>query len=507
MKIYPVYFLLVFVLMLIASFRAECFELTWEDQLEELGDLVGIASPPAECTYGQVSSRDRTGGNDDGLTGRFSFIREEAGRWILADISGPGAICRIWTTKAFHQDPSFLSVDPNAKLSIQLDDRPLPVIWTSLEDFFSGKRCPFIKPLSQFFLGGATSYIPIPFQKRCVVSIDANAIRYYQITYKQYPKNFKIETYSSKMNSGVIKKVNKIARFWEYPQYRTDLKDRTIFTETGKLDITGEKEMVIFEKVGSGTITDIKLKIHQDETLSLNHLRIQFFWDNSPRPAVDCPLGAFFDAGSGMNPMKSLLMEFDGENYICRFPMPYTAAARIVIQRKKSKTPILGKIEWQVNWVTKNENTPVRFFHAAYKPFESLVAGESYTVCDLTGVGHFVGCHLMMQGEAAIEPRFLEGDEQIEIDGKSVILGTGTEDFFNCGWYCRVNRLDHPDSAPTHGFTVFNPPNFASAYRWFIGDRLPFKAHFALRMEHGDVNDVPARYSSVAYYYTTHPSP
>ena len=44
-----------------------------------------------------VSSYDRTGGNDDGFSGKYSFIRKEGDALVIADLKGPGVIYRIWT--------------------------------------------------------------------------------------------------------------------------------------------------------------------------------------------------------------------------------------------------------------------------------------------------------------------------------------------------------------------------------------------------------------------------
>src|SRR5262245_47330440 len=46
---------------------------------------------------GSVSSYDRTGGNDDGFSGKYSFVRKEPEGLVLADLKGSGVIYRIWT--------------------------------------------------------------------------------------------------------------------------------------------------------------------------------------------------------------------------------------------------------------------------------------------------------------------------------------------------------------------------------------------------------------------------
>ncbi len=45
----------------------------------------------------QESSYDRTWGNDDGFSGKYSYVRKENGHLVLAEFEGPGVVNRIWT--------------------------------------------------------------------------------------------------------------------------------------------------------------------------------------------------------------------------------------------------------------------------------------------------------------------------------------------------------------------------------------------------------------------------
>src|SRR5512133_2473088 len=45
----------------------------------------------------QLSSYDRTGGNDDGFSGKYSSIRKDPEGLVIADLKGPGVVKRIWT--------------------------------------------------------------------------------------------------------------------------------------------------------------------------------------------------------------------------------------------------------------------------------------------------------------------------------------------------------------------------------------------------------------------------
>ena len=58
------------------------------DRLPQLKESVAV---------GSISSYDRTGGNDDGFSGKYSFIRKDPEGLVLADLKGPGVIYRVWT--------------------------------------------------------------------------------------------------------------------------------------------------------------------------------------------------------------------------------------------------------------------------------------------------------------------------------------------------------------------------------------------------------------------------
>jgi hypothetical protein len=83
------------------------------------------------------------------------------------------------------------------------------------------------------------------------------------------------------------------------------------------------------------------------------------------------------------------------------------------------------------------------------------------------------------------------------------VLGTGTEDYFSSGWYFDTG----PYSAPYHGAPIKDTlSGRVSAYRWHIEDPIPFTRRLTFTIEHGGTNDAPGTdYSSVAYWYQTHP--
>src|ERR671912_1219611 len=77
----------------------------------------------------QLSSYDRTGGNDDGFSGKYSALRQEAGGLVIADLKGPGVVNRIWTPT------------PTADtMKFYFDGESKPRIAIPFIELFSGKK-------------------------------------------------------------------------------------------------------------------------------------------------------------------------------------------------------------------------------------------------------------------------------------------------------------------------------------------------------------------------------
>ena len=83
------------------------------------------------------------------------------------------------------------------------------------------------------------------------------------------------------------------------------------------------------------------------------------------------------------------------------------------------------------------------------------------------------------------------------------IYGTGTEDFYESGWYFRGNTYDMPLAGNPSHQTAGDGCQYdcTGALRLFIPGAIHFLSSIAFSIEHGPVNNEPAIYSSVAYWY------
>ena len=145
------------------------------DRLPMLKDSVEVAS---------ISSYDRTGGNNDGFEGRYSFVRKEEGGLVLADLKGPGVIYRLWTP-----------TPTDDVMEFYFDGESEPRIQVQFNELFMGGHPAFPRPLVGYGAGGFYSYVPIPFEKSCKVFIRAQRMRFYQINYAIYPEGKGIVSY------------------------------------------------------------------------------------------------------------------------------------------------------------------------------------------------------------------------------------------------------------------------------------------------------------------------
>jgi hypothetical protein len=138
-------------------------------------------------------------------------------------------------------------------------------------------------------------------------------------------------------------------------------------------------------------------------------------------------------------------------------------------------------------------------FHAWWRRQNPVIMGESFPILEAVGQGHWCGLSLYMYDQGGLG--ILEGDEQLEIDGrdKSHYHGTGTEDYFNCGWYFGTSGCQ-----PLYGCTIrTEAPSFVHAYRVHMADVVPFTKNANIAMEHGPVNDRSGDYSAVTYWYAS----
>lgn len=427
---------------------------------EEL-KLAGVAMLPqlrSGTIEKEVSTYDTTGGNNDGFAGTYSFIRRNPdSSLVIFDQNGPGVINRIWTPTPTKDTLDFY-IDRRLAISI------------CYTDLFSGKVYPFVQPLCGNAAGGYYCYFPILFQKHCQIVCRGHHLQFHQVQYRLYPKATKVTSFSGKINIG---EKELLKQMW------TVNHEGIAITSNGKLEI---------KKGGRITGVEVLPETALDEQAGI---RINFDGVNH----VDAKLKDFFGYYFGIPAMQSLLLGVKGSLHYCYFPMPFDHSANIELESFKGKLI--------VHYNNKKRRKGEGKFYAKVTA-DTLSENEPYHVfLDTNGEGHYVGSVLIAQGIGTDGTPFFEGDDITVVDGEMCMHGTGSEDYFNGGWYNIKERWDTTRCLPLHGCLGYSAPLLRTGgYRFYLSDKIPFGKSIQQYIEHGkSKKGAPAFYKSLAFYY------
>jgi len=235
-------------------------------------------------------------------------------------------------------------------------------------------------------------------------------------------------------------------------------------------------------------------------------------WDDRSTPSIVVPLAAFFGLHGKIAAFDTLPMQVELQGEQVRMssflPMPFSSRAVLSLGNQGTRDiPVQALVEAYAalprgDWA---------YLHADFRRANAPIPAEArYRVADIQGRGKFVGTFMFMQGEKIEEGlvpmwyEFLEGDEEIVIDGSTAVLGTGTEDYFNGGWYFMDGLYNHPFGALIQLDRDEQAElGTVSVLRWHLmGDAINFKSSLLFDFEYGPNHpEIVTEYASVAYYY------
>ena len=440
-------------------------------------DVLASYPDPSYKTM-QVSSYDRRTrdaqepgwfANDDG----FGYERADTvdGRIekVLFDEKGPGAVTRIWMT----------TKDKTGILRFYFDGSDSPEV---VIDSYDMDRFPVAAgfPLSLTHthydrnikgVGGNTFFLPLPYSSSCRITLEETSgeeriPRYYQITYRKYSPGTEVETFTLENARRLEQKIAGTGK--ELLESR-DYSAGTVCSRTFAAGDPAEDMLELPD--GSKAVRNLSVEIAGVEDMSempeiMKTTRIQMFFDG--KECVDCPLDCFFGAGYGAPPVSGRYLYSDGKgSFSARWVMPYRSDAKAGIV-KNPEYDYSVSLECNVDDYEFTDNT--LYFHATYNEEQGIKVGNDYSSNDnrewnfITikgGRGVYCGDVLTLYNHCP--SWYGEGDEKIWIDDDSFpsIMGTGTEDYYNCSW-APVVPFDTPfggapraDEDSSHGYNTF----------------------------------------------------
>ena len=281
--------------------------------------------------------------------------------------------------------------------------------------------------------------------------------------------------------------------------------DDHIFTASIALQLRAGETKSLFNLNGGGRIVGIELENNEANKKVYKQVDIKVTWDNEIMPAVYSPVADFFGYAFGEPSMQSLLLGYKGNKHYCYYPMPFDKQASIqLINRNTEKTTSFIAIKAKI-FYTKRKRDSQREgrFYTSWNSNLLLEKSGPHIFLHTKGKGHYVGSILQASGLHPGITGFFEGDDSTVADGNTVIHGTGSEDYFNGGWYAVHGRWDDKFSLPMHGALEYSATySRTGGYRFYLCDKIPFNKEIYQSIEHGPVqNNTPANYTSVALFY------
>ncbi len=466
----------------------------------------------------QFSSFDRTGGNDDGFSGRFSCLRLDLDGCVIAERQGAGEVASIWFTR----DGGDVRATGNIK--IELDGRT--VLDAPLQAVVDGRLgAPFVYPLvanADLSSGGVFIKVPMPFRESMRITTQSNPF-FYHVTYRAFDDPAGITTFDPADPATDVIDMLRDAGFRD-PKPAAPGAQRVA---AGFGPLAPGDSVVLGSVAGPGSISELKLRIPQivprdrvsDEILGGTKLRLTF---DGVRTA-DIPLGEFFGSGLGEYEVRSLFTAMDtapGGWYTSWWPMPYTASAVVELVNGSPHPISSGDVELvhaaSPQWALALSPLGDAGYFGAEWHRGRTTPGQDWVFTEQAGRGKFMGVTSAMTGLTPGDGSpfnsirgYLEGDERVVIDSIDTVglHGTGTEDYFEGGWYFNRGPFSNAQNGNTaHELRTPDCPfSCDSTYRFHVADAIPFQARLVFGMEHGPLNDMPALYSTASFHYAKRP--
>lgn len=267
-----------------------------------------------------------------------------------------------------------------------------------------------------------------------------------------------------------------------------------------RLEIAPGDTAVLLDLDGPGVIRRLWITVASRDPDYLRRIALEMYWDGEAEPSVAVPLGDFFGNGFDKRHYTAFITGVSSGGFYSYLPMPFRRHARIVAVNGTGR--VIDAFYYNVGVEQKARlRRDVATLHAWWHRNRRTADSVPHLVLDARGRGNFVG--LVLNAESYNNHLwFLEGDERYVVDGTFRGQGTGTEDYFNSGWYFDQG----PFAAPFHGLIVKDEERGRiAAYRWHLLDPVPFQHAIRVTLEHGHANEEIADYATTAFWYQVEP--
>jgi hypothetical protein len=287
----------------------------------------------------------------------------------------------------------------------------------------------------------------------------------------------------------------------EFYKMRSDVKSRLISFE----NMTGEKgnggkenngakghatetilpgaTRIIVDYNGIGIVQRMWYTISERSPEVLRSIRLQIFWEDEKKPAVDVPFGDFFGIGLGQKrPFESVFFsDPEGKSFNCFIPMPF---------RKKVKILFVNESKFNVNLFydvdileTPPHGDDILYFHAYWNRKITNDLGNDFEILPvIKGKGRFLGANIGVQTDSLYQGTWWgEGEVKMFIDEDTrypTINGTGTEDYVGAAW--GLGTFNHQYQGC---LVADNKLGYYAFYRYHVPDEIYFNTSMKVTIQ------------------------
>lgn len=444
-------------------------------------DVAGLSAPDGTKTLMRSGFDYEDANYDSG-----NLIRvEPAGKpftdpdseWVLFEADGPGVLTSIWFTGKSKKGQPYIG----GKLNFYFDGEAKPSFAARLPELFESGS-PWPAPLAEKSHGGWVAYAPVYYARSLKITLTEHNDGF------THRKNGRKETIPHIYHQFTYQKLARPVKSvrpdqQKYAAWRPDTRG----TEQRRtVQLAAAKPAAVFQAKGKGILNELRLKWTSGDADSAT---LRIVADGAA--TADMKVSEFWGFSRKLRPeakMQSLLLgvEDDG-TYYCRFPMPFRKEFRIELIAADGATVDVRTLA-RKGWSEREH-----FYFRANRVTDVTEPGRDIKILEAAGRGHFIGAVLEIPDQS------MEGDDRFYVDGEKFPPswhGTGTEDYFRCGWYF----YGGPITRPLYGMLDKQKPKIA--YRFHIADRVNFTKSAVIGFEHGHKNDYIGPYNGVAFWYS-----
>jgi hypothetical protein len=473
------------------------------------------------------STYDRRGGNEGADASHFLYqLRDDFN--VTLDLEGQGVLY-FARYNHWHGSPWHFVVD-GADHLIQESGTADPARPLANSVFLPQRLFPSPLALTWSVTQGADlSWVPVGFERSFQMAYSRTHYGTGYYIYQQYVPGARLSqpirswSYDSVPGRDVLDLIERAGTDIVPAEDAPEGKKAAMREEHGEVTVPSHGTVILANLTAAPVMLRVlALSVPRESAVSFGRAWLRVTWDGREKPSIVAPVALFYGAGTLYNRdgreylVKAfpVSVRFDAERvYLaCYFPMPFFRSARVEL-KEDGPTPIAG-IRWNLRYQPYNDAiSDVGYFHATYSDYPRSEPGKDLVLLDTREAesgrdwsGQLVGTSLIFSHRA--EFTTLEGDPRFFFDDSQTpqAQGTGTEEWGGGGDYWGERNMTlplvgHPVGAPSEKAALNDEDKIESAYRFLLGDLMPFGKNAVIQLEHGGEDESTEHYEAVTYWY------